>query len=105
MPDSVRLRKASGGAPVIYEGQPYHWGEPGDVVEVPYAFAVTLLGIPGGGYSDAGDPASEPQGAADEPPDLARRPASPVTPRPRAGTSRQSQQGQRAASGRRASQQ
>lgn len=83
---TVRLRKAAGGATLTYDGKPYTWKQDGTVVKVPYEFAMTLLGIPGGGYSVEGDEASEAAAAADPPADLSRRDASPITPKPVAGT-------------------
>lgn len=83
---TVQLRKAAGGATLTYEGKSYTWKTDGAVVTVPYAFAMTLTGIPDAGYSVAGDPASEAAAVTPPPADLSRRDASPVTPKAKGAT-------------------
>ncbi len=64
----IPLRKACGGATLTSpDGQQYHWAEDGDVVQVPHDFAVTLLAIPGAGYSVADGEAKAESVAEDEP--------------------------------------
>jgi hypothetical protein len=53
------LRKTSGGTTLTFRRVQYEWPEDGSVIEVPPEFGAELLGIRGGGYSEA--PAPEPE--------------------------------------------
>ena len=57
MPEhTVRLRKASGGAGLTYDGHEYSWPRDGSVTAVPYELALSLLAVPDGDYSVEGEP-------------------------------------------------
>lgn len=57
MPEQlIRLRKASGGSTLEYEGQTYSWPEYDPVAEVPHSLAVELLAIQDSDYRVEGDP-------------------------------------------------
>ncbi len=91
---TVPLRKASGGSTVTDPdtGVSYTWEHGGDVIDVAYPFAVTLLGIPGGDYSDAraGAPADEPEGheVTEPAPKAEHEVTEPAPPKPPANASR-----------------
>lgn len=53
------VRKESGGTTVTFRHVQYEWPEDGSVLEVPDEFGAILLGIRGGGFSEA--PAPEPE--------------------------------------------
>src|SRR5579859_7558697 len=58
MPEhTVRLRKASGGAGLTYDGHEYSWPRDGSVTAVPYELALSLLAVPDGDYSVEGEAA------------------------------------------------
>jgi hypothetical protein len=52
----VWLKKEKGGTTIKWEGRDYHWPADGQVCEVPQALGQALLGIHGGGYSEAPEP-------------------------------------------------
>jgi len=47
------LAKDSGGTTIMHGRVPYTWEKDGDVIEVPDDLGAELLGIRGGGYSEA----------------------------------------------------
>ena len=49
----VPLRKESGGCTLEHDGEHYTWAKDGDVVEVPYEWALELLAIRDGGFEVA----------------------------------------------------
>ena len=60
----MRIRKESGGTTITHRNARYEWPEDGSVTDVPPDLAADLLGIRGGGYSEAPEP--EPEGEFSE---------------------------------------
>lgn len=58
------VRKESGGTTLTHRNTRYEWPEDGSVTDVPPEFAAELLGIRGGGFSEAPEP--EPTGEFSE---------------------------------------
>jgi hypothetical protein len=61
----MHVRKESGGTTITHRRVQYEWPEDGSVIEVPPEFGADLLGIRGGGFSEA--PAPERSKAVTEP--------------------------------------
>jgi hypothetical protein len=52
----MRVRKESGGTTITWRRVQYEWPEDGFVLDVPVELGAELLGIRGGGYSEAPAP-------------------------------------------------
>ena len=52
----MHVRKESGGTTITHRRVQYEWPEDGSVIEVPDELGADLLGIRGGGYSEAPEP-------------------------------------------------
>lgn len=81
----MRLSKETGGCTITWHGAEYAWETDGSVLDVPAALAGELLGIRGGGFSEAGpEPVTEPKPAAKaavtEPAPAAKAPVTEVKP-------------------------
>jgi hypothetical protein len=57
----MRVRKESGGTTITWQRVTYEWPEDGSVRDIPPGLAADLLGIRGGGFSEAPAPRPEPE--------------------------------------------